>query len=260
MGAGGFSSVKSAHARYSCEEARTSVNVSEFKRQEELKFTAERVRESMKARKDLLSKNYVDSTLEMSNVVASMALSTPESYPMLDLSEKAISDTDIPNVLKLIQVYPFAQSLDLFGNSLTFRSCPLTPLSYFHSSIKVIGLGHNQLGPVSEESRLGEFLKGFPTMEKLEMTECGLGDEDVGRIGEELRSFSAIKVLILRGNHITNHGVRKLSISLGKCESLEELDLRRTSATSQSRAYFHSPKLLVQVDKSVLCCKNCSLV
>lgn len=152
------------------------------------------IQTSSKARAELLSGLH-------SSAITALALSTPRQYPVLDLSSQGLKESDLEAVARLLEVYPYAQVLDLYGNELLFASVPRQDYST-HFSLRRLNISNNAEVEVGEG--LFALLRRLPRLESLEIEKCGLNDADVTRLCLVLEEMESLSYLSLAGNPITN--------------------------------------------------------
>lgn len=152
------------------------------------------IQTSSKSRAELLSR-------PQSSAITALALSTPIRYPVLDLSSQGLKDSDLEAVARLLEVYPYAQVLDLYGNELRFASVPRQDYSA-HFSLRRLNISNNAGVEVGEG--LSALLRRLPRLKSLEMERCGLNDADVIRLCLILEEMDRLIYLSLTGNPITN--------------------------------------------------------
>lgn len=215
-------------------------------------YNIEQVVSSSQARKELLALN---PTLR----IVSMAVSTPEKYPLLDLSGQSLEDTDVWKVIRLVEVYPFATGLDLYGNTFTMGGKTAVPAGVEHREIKRLSLRRCPLGKGGEGSRLGAFLRVFVGLERLDLRGCGLGDDNMRRIGADLTHFPSLQVLLLSNNLITNVSAPVLFSILEHLPALTQIDLRQTNATSSLKKALGKHRAKVVLTERRRCCSDCHL-
>lgn len=172
----------------------------------------------LKARIELLT------NLQPSAVTA-LALSTPTRYPVLELSSQGLKDGDLGAIARLLEVYPYAQALDLYGNELVFASVPRPEYST-HFSIRRLCVSNNLGMQVGQG--LAALLRQFPLLESLEMNRCGLNDADVTRLCLILEERNRLAYLSLSGNPISDSSLPALHALLSALPQLT-LVLKDTS-------------------------------
>ena len=215
-------------------------------------YSIQQVASSSKARQELLS-------LNPALYIVSMAVTTPEKYPLLDLSEQGLEDSDIWKIVRLTEVYPFANGLDLYGNQLVIGKKAVVPVGVQHREIKKLSLRRCHLGRAGDESQLGAFIRVFVALERLDLRGCGLKDEDMSRIGADLSSLSKLKVLLLSENPLSNLGVYSLIPVLERCPVLSLVDLCQTKVSSGVKKALGEHKDKVVLQEGRKCCSRCSL-
>jgi len=215
-------------------------------------YNIKQVASSSQARKELLA-------LNPALHIVSMATSTPEEYPLLDLSGLGLEDADVWKVVRLVEVYPFATDLDLYGNTLTIGRNTVVPAGVEQREIKRLSLRRCPLGKGGEGSRLGAFLSIFVGMERLDLRECGLGDQDLGRIGADLIHFPRLQVLLLSNNLITNLSAPVLLSILERLPALTQIDLRQTNTSRSLRKALGKHRAKVVLTEGRKCCGDCHL-
>ena len=187
--------------------------------------TGSLIQTSSKARAELLSSPH-------SSAITALALSTPRQYPVLDLSSQGLKESDLEAVARLLEIYPYAQVLDLYGNELLFISVPRQDYST-HFSLRRLNLSNNAGVEVGEG--LFALLRRLPRLESLEMAKCGLNDEDVTKLCLLLEEMDSLSYLSLAGNPIT-HSVLPTLHSL--LSALPELTLMlKGTAVGRSRPF-----------------------
>lgn len=170
------------------------------------------IQTSSKARIELLS-------YQQPAAVTALALSTPLRYPVLELSSQGLKDGDLGAIARLLEVYPYAQALDLYGNELVFASVPRPEYS-LHFSMRRLCVSNNLGVRVGEG--LAALIRRCPRLESLEMNRCGLNDTDVTRLCSILEEMSKLSYLSLAGNPISQSSLPPLHSLL---VSLPELAL-----------------------------------
>jgi hypothetical protein len=215
-------------------------------------YSIEQVVSSSQARKELLS-------LNPALQIVAMAVSTPEKYPLLDLSGQGLEDQDVWKVVRLVEVYPFATALDLYGNTLTIGNKTTVPAEVKHMEIRKLSLRRCPLGKGGEGSRLGLFLRVFPGLNEVDLRECGLGDEDLIRIGADLIHLSHLQTLLLNSNLLTNTSAPTLLSVLDRLPSLTLLDLSNTQISHHIRKTLGKHRDKVKLTERRRCCRDCHL-
>lgn len=216
-------------------------------------YNIQQIANSSEARKELIA-------LNPAQRVVSMALTAPDKYPLLDLSEEGLEDGDVWKIVRLTEVYPFATGLDLYGNDITLGKKAVLPIGSEHREIRKLSLRKCPLSQAGTESRLGTFLRVFVGLELLDLRECDLGDEDIARISPDLSSLSSLKVLLLNHNSFTNTGVLSLIPILERCPDLSQVDLRQTKVTGGIRRVLGSHKKKIVLEEGWKCCNRCCLL
>lgn len=215
-------------------------------------YNIQQVANSSEARKELIA-------LNPTQRIVSMAVTAPDKYPLLDLSEEGLGDGDVWKIVRLTEVYPFATGLDLYGNEITMGKKAVLPIGSEHREIRKLSLRRCPLSQAGAESRLGSFLRVFVGLELLDLRECDLGDEDIARISPDLCSLSMLKVLLLNHNSITNTGVFSLIPVLERCPDLSQVDLRHTKVTGSIRKALGRHKSKIVLEEGRKCCNRCCL-
>ena len=185
-----------------------------------------------------------------------LAVEVPGSYPLLDLSKKGLGDDDLQQVLRLLEVYPYATGLDLYGNKLKFSPCYDIFFGNSHEHIRKLTLSGNPLSNLPVHTVLGQFISLFSSLETLEMADCGLTDEDFFRIYASILSSSKLQSLQLRGNFVSDKSVLLIRQICTINRSIRSIDLRKTPFRGK-HTRFSSVKVLTE--RSRKCCKSCIL-
>lgn len=163
------------------------------------------------------------------SVVASLALSTPVRYPLLDLSSQSLHDRDLPALARLLEVYPYAQALDLYGNELNFDTAP-SPNFSIHFHLRRLHLSRNRGLKVGEG--LEALLTRLPRLEILYLEGCELDDSDVIRLCDILEGLDRLTTLSLASNPITESVFPVLQTLLARLPDLN-LVLKETEIHSK---------------------------
>jgi hypothetical protein len=185
-----------------------------------------------------------------------LAVEVPSSYPMLDLSKKGLRDEDLQQVVRLLEVYPYATELDLYGNRLKFSPCYDISFGSSHDHIRKLTISGNPLSNLPVHTVLGRFISLFSSLETLEMADCGLTDDDFFRIYASILSSSKLQSLQLRGNFISDKSVLLIGQICLLSRSIRSIDLRKTPFRGK-HTRFSSVKVLTESSRK--CCKSCIL-
>ena len=190
------------------------------------------------------------------NVLEELAVAVPTSYPQLDLSKKGLKDADLQQIVRLLEVYPYATDLDLYGNKMNFSLCDEIVFGSSHQHIRKLTLSGNSLGRLPAHTVLGQFLAVFSSLEVLEMAECGITDDDFFRLYATLSSFPKLKFLQLKGNSISDTSVLLVYQICKLNHSIRSIDLRKNPFRGQNLRF---PQHTILTDGPRKCCERCSL-
>lgn len=174
---------------------------------------------STKAREILLGEN-------SATVLEALAKDVPLKYPLLDLSSRNLTDSDLYHIVHLLDIYPFATHLDLYGNRLKFTDCGDISFGNPHKSIRKLTLSGNPLGGLPTTTVLGRFLSLFSSLELLELSNCSLNDDDFFRIYSNLLSLPRLQSISLTGNFLTPKSALLISQICTLNASVRLIDLR----------------------------------
>ena len=164
--------------------------------------------------------------------------------------------SDLVILLNNLHHVPRLSTLVLRAVGMGNQECQLltTALKYV-DKLRILELSHNSLGHGISE--LAKHLHNVPHLEKLDLENTQMGEEEVTDLAHSLQNVTQLSQLFLSNNPLA-HGISELAKHLHNAPHLVELSLKDTQmgeeeVTALVRAFVYLPELLfLYLDKNPL--------
>ena len=151
-----------------------------------------------------------------------------ESLRVLDLSHNGIDTSGIEQLSVWLKGCTQLEVLDLAYNDLGRSGAGKLKSALCTQRLRALRCSHNDLGNIGVFSILEIAAVQAATLELLDLEAVGMTDSVVSRLVERVQYCSALRVLNLVNNALTDQGMALLASALKCMPALEEVCLRTT--------------------------------